>query len=141
MNDQPILQDLPRPIIACICSDFQTVDGGGGYNIIRIFDSISLQRPPNLPAEVPIPFVVKAVTCWTEGIGNHTHQLRLLDEDRRPLVEAPVVPFSLVNFAARHWMLDQIVIPLTRSTQFTVEVRLDQQDDPAVHYVFPVTLV
>src|SRR5262245_44112022 len=119
MTNPGPLSDRPRPIIACICSDFQQV-AGGGFNLIRIYDSINVPRPEGFPTDQPLPVVVRAVTCWTEGIGQHTHQLRLLDQDAEPVVTSPQVSFTLPDFNERYWILDQIIIPVQHSTRYTV---------------------
>lgn len=137
VTDPGPLSGRPKPILACICSDFQAV-AGGGFNLIRIYDSVELARPDGLPPDTVLPFVVQAVTCWTEGIGAHRHQLRLLDEDGHLVAEAPLVSFTLTDFNVRHWVVDQIFLPVQRSTRYTVEISLDDEPDAGLRYVFTV---
>lgn len=133
------LQGQPKVILACICADFHAA-GGGGFNIIRVYDSLGLQRPPQLPPEVPVPVMVQAVTCWTEGIGEHTHQLRILDEDAQPVFAAPPVTMALADFSRRHWILDRIILQVMKTTNYAVEISLNGDPDLGLKYVFPITL-
>jgi hypothetical protein len=72
-SEQTPLHDRPKVILACICSDFHEVSGGG-FNLIRIYDSITVDRPTGVPPDIPLPLPIQAVTCWTEGVGEHVHQ-------------------------------------------------------------------
>lgn len=138
-NQSGPLSDRPKVVVACMCADFQVIEGGG-FNIIRIYDSLDIQRPSGIPPEMAVPIAVHAVTCWTEGLGQHVHQLRVLDEDANQVYLAPPVTISLADFGARHWILDRVLLLITKATRYAIEISLNGDPESGLKYIFPITL-
>jgi hypothetical protein len=97
----------PVPIVFTVCKGVQQITDGT-FNILSVFDRLSLYRMPD--GSTPPVVTLPTVTVWTGGQGNFKQVLTVLDADGAE-VAVQESEFQLTSTSHRHYVVGIISVP------------------------------